>query len=87
MPSPKYIVVDEMFGGPLLLQTRDNDLWKDIPPAGILLSGSEVAVFPNMKAARAAIARTEEWKLAHPIPGGRHETEYTIHRLVPANQE
>jgi len=82
-----FMIEDQTFPGPLLLQTRGNILWKDVPPAGILLHGSDVAVFATRAEARAAIARTQDYMRAHPLPGGRPEHQYKISRLVPATQE
>lgn len=78
-----YIVNEEMGGGPSVLLKRDNDVWKNIPRGGVLLSSTrEVTIFHTRPAARAAIRRTMAWWHAQRRCQDWPDDAYTIRRVV-----
>jgi hypothetical protein len=80
-----YIVVEEMGGGPCVLLTRDNSVWKNVPAGGICLSDTrETTVFPTRALARAAIRRTWAYWGQLNRKGNWPDDAYTIRRLEPA---
>jgi hypothetical protein len=88
MKALGYIVINERLGNAGLLLTRDNGLWKGVPPKGILLYDEQRATtFPRRSLARAAIKRTRQHFTRLAVLEGRctelAEDELTIRKLLP----
>lgn len=91
MSAGPVIVWHEGFPSQLELVTRSGSLWKDVPKEGIFLrTDHAVTVFPDRKAAKAAIDRSVEYHGARPdriIPNPNclaNRELYHIARLIPA---
>ena len=82
MSEPSYIVYNESIGYVAVLHTGDNEIWKKVPPEGILLRDDRNAtVFSTRQAAMAAIQRTCDYLSAR--NPDRAPAEWSLRRLKP----
>ena len=83
MKTIGYLVVDEMWPDIVVIHTKEDSCWKELPAGGILLRPNlEVRIFKKRSDARAAIVRTKKYMEKHRKDIKDHE--YTI-RAVKFN--
>ena len=76
-----YIVCDEDWCHPLSRLKRDNEAWKSVPAAGILLKETrEASMFCTRAAALSAVARTRNYFRRV------HNREAGIFKIIPIKE-